>query len=161
MALHRSHKMLKPKTVSLQRNNERTLEFLIKHYEPWQRGKGADYAYSINTPPIPGFWDLCTVTALIGKVCIEIISKINPTILRRRPHKNWPSSRPRSGFEKTFKGQKGQTLSLVSLLHKVSEDKTSKNWSHNSEDTTTYKLALIQVTIRVWKSFYMAKKAKP
>lgn len=40
--------------------------------------------------------------------------------------------------------------SLINSSHSVSEDKTDKNLSQSSVQITTFKFALIQVTMRVW-----------
>ena len=39
--------------------------------------------------------------------------------------------------------------SLTNSSQSVKDDSTSRNWSHNSVETTTYRFALIHVTIRV------------
>ena len=40
--------------------------------------------------------------------------------------------------------------SLTNSSQSVKDESTSRNWSHNSVETTTYRFALIHVTIRVW-----------
>ena len=47
--------------------------------------------------------------------------------------------------------------SLTSSSQRVREESTSRNWSHSSQETTTYRFALIHVTIRVWKMAWASR----
>ncbi len=50
------------------------------------------------------------------------------------------------------KGMLPTAHSRISSAHPVNDDSTARKWSHNSDDTWTWMLALIQVTIKVWKA---------
>lgn len=43
--------------------------------------------------------------------------------------------------------------SLTSSSHWVSEQSTDRNWSHNFSEIGTFKLAFIQVTIKVYNKY--------
>ncbi len=48
----------------------------------------------------------------------------------------------------------------ISSSQSVRDERTSRNWSQSSAETTTYRLALIQVTINVWKIAWARRPPK-